>query len=165
MISNLIPHSLNLSVNWMVSVHWETKCSDWLFLASWLWPIFKHIWLNFNSFNHFKVVKCLQMTKTKHLCKVKQHWKRLFFAFFVTFSNRGTIRQKANARAWNYADCPNSKIEWRTHLSNDVLNGISLHSVGFELFKKVLLVALGICLSIYAYYWVVGIIISRLVRL
>ena len=29
------------------------------------------------------------------------------------------------------------------------LNGISLHSVGFELFKKVLLVALGIWISIF----------------
>ena len=59
-----------------------------------------------------------------------------------------TIRQKANARAWNHADRSNPKIEWRTHLSNHDLNGVSLHSVGFEIFKKVLLVALGICLSI-----------------
>ena len=48
----------------------------------------------------------------------------------------GTIRQKVNARA-----CKT--------VSNHGLNGISLHSVGFELFKKVLLVALGILLSIW----------------
>ena len=35
------------------------------------------------------------------------------------------------------------KIEWRTYLFNHGLNGIGLHSVRFELFKKVLLVALG----------------------
>ena len=35
-----------------------------------------------------------------------------------------------------------------THLSNYGVNGISLHYVGFELIKKVLLVALGIWLSI-----------------
>ena len=35
------------------------------------------------------------------------------------------------------------KFEWQTHFSNHDLNGISQHSVGFELFKKVLLVALG----------------------
>ena len=40
------------------------------------------------------------------------------------------------------------QIEWRAHVSNHGLNGISLYFVGFELFKKVLLVALGICLSI-----------------
>ena len=46
---------------------------------------FKQNLLNFNTFNHFKVVKCLQMTKTKHLPKVKH--KRLFpVFFFVTFS-------------------------------------------------------------------------------
>ena len=33
-----------------------------------------------------------------------------------------------------------------THLFNHGLNGISLHSVGLELFKKVLLVGLGIWL-------------------
>ena len=39
---------------------------------------------------------------------------------------------------------------WMTNnfLSNHGLNGISLHSVGFEFFKKELLVALGIWLSI-----------------
>ena len=35
----------------------------------------------------------------------------------------------------------------RKRLSNHGLNGISLHSVGFESFKKVLLVALGVWLS------------------
>ena len=66
--------------------------------------------------------------------------KVIFCLLFVTFSKGGTIRQKANARAWNHADHSNSKIEWRTHLSYHGLNDISLHSVGFELFKKVLLV-------------------------
>ena len=50
----------------------------------------------------------------------------------------------------HHADRSNSKIEWQTDLANYDLNGISLHSVGFELFKKVLLVALGIWLSIYS---------------
>ena len=51
--------------------------------------IFKQILLNFNTFNHFKVVKCLQMIKTKHLRRVKQNKKRLYSAvFFVTFSER-----------------------------------------------------------------------------
>ena len=27
-------------------------------------------------------------------------------------------------------------MKWRTHLYNNSINGISLHSVGFELFKK-----------------------------
>ena len=66
----------------------------------------------------------------------------------MTYSKGVTIRQKANARARNPADRSNLKIARRTHLSNHGLNGISLHSVGFELFKKVLLVALGIWLSI-----------------
>ena len=111
--------------------------------------ISKQILLNFNIFNHFNVAKCLQMTKIKHLRKVKQNWKRLFSAFFfVTFSKVGTIRQKQNARPSNQADLSNSKIELRTHLSYHSINGISLHSVGFELFKKVLLVPLGIWLSI-----------------
>ena len=39
------------------------------------------------------------------------------------------------------------KLNDEPHLSSHGLNGISLHSVGFELFKKVLLVALGIWLS------------------
>ena len=44
--------------------------------------ILKQILLNVNTFNHFKVVKCLlQMTKTKHLRKVKQNSA----FFFVTF--------------------------------------------------------------------------------
>ena len=38
------------------------------------------------------------------------------------------------------------KFENRTNTFNYGLNGISLHSVGFELFKKVLPVALGIWL-------------------
>ena len=66
----------------------------------------------------------------------------------MTFSKRGTIRQKANVRAWNHADRSNPKTEWRTYLANNGLNGISLHLAGFELFKKMLLVALGIWLSI-----------------
>ena len=59
---------------------------------------------------------------------------KFLHSFFVPFSKAGTIRQKANARAWNHADHSNSNIEWRTHLSNYSLNGISLHSAGFELF-------------------------------
>ena len=62
----------------------------------------------------------------------------------MTFSNGGTIRQKTTARVWNNADRSNSLIEWRAHLYNYGLNGISLYSVGFELFKKVLLVEVGI---------------------
>ena len=108
------------SVNWMVSVHWGSFVFGVMALT-----IFKQMLLNFNTFNHFKVVKCLQMAKPKHLRKVKQNWKRLFSVFFfVTFSKGGTIRQKANARAWNHADRSNSKIEWRTHLSNHGLIGV-----------------------------------------
>ena len=44
----------------------------------------------------------------------------------------------------------------RTHLSNHGLNGISLHFVGLELFKKVLLVALGIWLRIVPSYFFCG---------
>ena len=148
-ISNLIPHSLNLQCKLNGIRSLRNKMFWSVVFGVMALTIFKHLLLNFNTFNHFKVVKCLQMTKTKHLRKVKQNWNRLFSAFFfVTFSKGGTIRQKANARAWNHADRSNSKIEWRTHLSNNGLNGISLHSVGFELFKTVLLVALGIWLSI-----------------
>ena len=45
--------------------------------------ILKQILLKFNTFNHFKVVKYLPMTKTKHLHKVKQNWKKLFSVFFL----------------------------------------------------------------------------------
>ena len=99
--------------------------------------IFKQIFPGFNTFNRFKVVKCLQMTKTKCLSKLKIKWKRLFSAFyFVTFSNGGTIRQNAIARAWNHADRSNSKSKWWIHLSNYGLNDISLHCTGFDLLKK-----------------------------
>ena len=85
------------------------------------------------------------MTKTKHLRKAKQNLKSLFSVFFfVTFSKGATTRQKANA----YHEITQI-LQTRTHLSNHALNGISLHYVGFELFKKVLLVALGIWLRIY----------------
>ena len=57
--------------------------------------IFNQILLNFNTFNHFKVVKCLQMTKTKHYVSC---------LLFVTFR-----RQKANVRTCNHADLSNSK--------------------------------------------------------
>ena len=69
----------------------------------------------------------------------------------MTFSNVGTIRQKAIARTCNHTDLSNSKTEWRTRLPNHGLNGISLRTVDFELpvFKKMLLVALGIWLSIF----------------
>ena len=62
--------------------------------------VFKQILLSFNIFNHIKVVKCLQMTKTKHLREVNIIEKGHFLpSFFVTFSKGGAIRQKANARA------------------------------------------------------------------
>ena len=86
--------------------------------------IFKQILLDFNTFNHFKVVKCLQMTKTKHLHKVTTRLKKVIFCLlFCDFFERGTIRQKGNARAWNHADRSNSKIKWRRHLSTHCLNG------------------------------------------
>ena len=64
----------------------------------------------------------------------------------MTFSKEGTVRQKANE---------STQIVQTRKLNDEHinfifpwLNGISLHSDGFELFKKVLLVALGIWLSI-----------------
>ena len=59
------------------------------------------------------------------------------------------IRQKAIARTGKHVDRENSTIKWLTHLSYNRLNGIILHR--YELFKKVLLVALGIWLSIYSW--------------
>ena len=38
--------------------------------------IFKQILLYFNTFNQFKVVKCLQMTKKKHTQKKKKKKKK-----------------------------------------------------------------------------------------
>ena len=78
-------------------------------------------------------------------------WNKIEKGYFlpVTFSKGCNLGQKANSRAWNHADRSNAIIEWRTHLSNHDLNGISLHSIGFELLKKVLLVVLGIWLTIY----------------
>ena len=61
--------------------------------------IFKQSLLNFNTFNHFKVDKCLQMTKTKHLRKVKQNWKRLFSAFFFVTFRKGIPLDKKRMRA------------------------------------------------------------------
>ena len=123
----MIAHSLNLRCKLNVVRSLRNKMF-WSFVFGVMaLTILKQILLNFNTWNHFKVEKFSQMTKTKHLCKVKRNWKRLFSAFFfVTFSKGGIIRQKANARAWNHADRSNSKIEWPTHLSNHGLNGISL---------------------------------------
>ena len=72
----------------------------------------------------------------------------------MTFSNGGTIKQKAIARAQNHVDLSTRKLN-----DKHIYHGISLHSVGFELFKKLLLVALGIWLSIYNKnsVWVKGI--------
>ena len=83
-------------------------------------------------------------TKTFTLSKTKLK-KIIFCLLFVTFSKGATVRRKANTRAWNHTDRSNKNIEWQRHLSNHGLNGISLHSVGFEL----LLVALGTWLSIF----------------
>ena len=146
-ISNLIPHSLNLQCK-LHGIRSLRNKIFWSFVFGVMaLTIFKQTLLSFNAFN---ILKLPLMTNPKHLHKVKQNWKRLFSAFFfVTFSKGGTVRQKANAHAWNHADHSNLNTEWRTHLSKHGLNGISLHSVGFELFKKVLLVALGIWLSIW----------------
>ena len=58
--------------------------------------VFKQILLNFNTFNHFQVVKCLQMTKTKHLHKVKQNWKKAIFCLlFCDFFERGYHKTKS----------------------------------------------------------------------
>ena len=55
------------------------------------------------------------------------------------------------------------KLNLQTHLSNHCSNGISLHFVGFELFKKVLLVALGIWLSILFKMFLIHVLESCLV--
>ena len=146
-INNLIPHSLNLQCK-LNGFRWlRNKMFRSVDFGVMALTILKQILLNFNTFNHFKVVKCLQITKTKHLRKVKQIKNGYFLHSFLWLFRKGgvgTIRQKANARSRYHADRSNSNIEWRTHLSNHSLNGISLHFVGFELFKKALLVALGI---------------------
>ena len=106
-ISILIPPSLNL----LCKLNGIRSLRNKMFLSVVFGvirlTILKQLLLNLTTFNHFKVVKCLPMTKTKHLRKVKQNRKRLFSAFFfVTFSKVGTIRQKAN-----HADRSNSKTE------------------------------------------------------
>ena len=45
--------------------------------------------LNFDTFNHFKVVKCLQMTKTKHLSKVKQSGKKVILCLLFVPVSKG----------------------------------------------------------------------------
>ena len=45
--------------------------------------VFKQFLLNINTFNHFKVVKCLQMTKAKHLSKVKLIENGYFLSFVL----------------------------------------------------------------------------------
>ena len=56
--------------------------------------------------------------------------------------------QKAIVRKWKHTYRSNSKSKWLIHLSNHDINGIFLHPVAFELFKKMLLVALGFWLSV-----------------
>ena len=98
-ISNLIPHSLNLQckLNGIRSLRNKIFWSA-VFNVMHL-NIFKHILLSLNTCNHFKVVKCLQMTKTKHLRKVKQNWKRLFSAFFLGLFRKGLPLDKKRMRA------------------------------------------------------------------
>ena len=56
----------------------------------------KQILLNFNTFNRIKVGKCLQMTKTKHLRKVQQNWKKaIFCTLFCDFFERGYHKTKS----------------------------------------------------------------------
>ena len=47
--------------------------------------IFKQNLPHFDTLNQFEDVKCLRMTKTKHLRKVKQKGKRLFPAMIFPY--------------------------------------------------------------------------------
>ena len=104
--------------------------------------IFKQMLLNFDTCNHFKVVKCL-----KHLGKVKRSWKRLFSALFLWLFRKGCRKTKRESARMKSRRSFKLKNRMRNTF-NHGLNGISLHHVGFELFKKVLFVTLGIWLSI-----------------
>ena len=60
----------------------------------------------------------------------------------VVFRIGGTMRQKAIARAWKHTDRSNAKIRWLyiflyiLPLSNHGLNGVIMHLIDFEVFKK-----------------------------
>ena len=72
-ISYLILHSLNLQCK-LNRIRPLRNKTFWSFVFGVMaLTIFKQILLNLNTFNHFKVVKCLPMTKTKRLRKVKQN--------------------------------------------------------------------------------------------
>ena len=89
-ISNLIPHSLNLQCKLNGIRSLRNKMFWLVVLDAITLTILTQVFLNFNTFIHFKVVKCLQMTKTKHLRDVKQNWKRLFsVSVFCDFFERG----------------------------------------------------------------------------
>ena len=70
--------------------------------------------------------------------------KGYFLPSFCDFFERGYHKTKSECVRMKSRRSSNTKIGWVTHLSNHAWNGISLLYVGFELFKKVLLVALGI---------------------